>query len=67
MSTEEKMRAYIQRTKIKNAHGYKITSDEIQRLFEIVYNGDIWTAVTLAFNYGQAKGYRLAKKERAHV
>lgn len=62
MSTEEKMNKYIQRTGIKGAERYELMLDEVQELCQMLRAGRAFDAIVLAFNYGRAKGYRLASK-----
>lgn len=62
MSEIEKMKRYIERTKMPKGNPYQMNMAEVLDLarataetpFDIVY---------LAFNYGKAKGYRAAKAE----
>lgn len=70
MNIIRRIETYINRTKFMDAGAvcrYSLDHNEITALYEKAESGDIWTAVVLAFKYGQAKGYRLAKKEAAHV
>ena len=62
MNELEKIEKYIERTKIANKNKYCIYTDEafaLKHLAEL----NCYKAIPLAFNYGQAKGYRAAKKE----
>lgn len=59
--TIEKMKRYIDRTKIENADRYGIVLLEVQALIGML-SGDKFAAITLAFNYGMAKGCRAAKR-----
>lgn len=63
MSTEEKMDAYIQKTKMRNTTRYELNLGEIQVMRNILLSGKMVEALKLAFNYGRAKGYRMAKRE----
>ncbi len=65
MSEIEKMKKYIERTKmpISQTSGYQMNVEEA---FELCYQA--WRCpdlpmemISLAFKYGQAKGYRAAK------
>ena len=66
MSTAEKMKAYIQRTAIKNADQYAMDFSEIDALYQMSEQGHIFDALLLSFRFGRAKGYRMAKKELRH-
>ena len=61
--SEQKMIAYIQKTPIRNAIRYEIYIPEIRTLYQMASNGRIYEAFGLAFEYGRAKGYRMAKNE----
>lgn len=63
MNTIETMRAYIDRTKIKNAENYCLKMSAIQVMYEIADLQSLCEAFELAFEYGRAKGYRMAKRE----
>ena len=64
----EKMKRYIARTKmnIAGASPYKMNISEAFELAHQAYGcGDLpIEIISLAFEYGQAKGYRAAKAER---
>lgn len=60
---EQKMIAYIQKTPIKNAIRYEIYIQEIRALYRMASGGRLYEAFGLAFEYGRAKGYRMAKNE----
>lgn len=68
MSEIEKMKRYIERTnmRIKNPLQYAMNTSEALELAHMVHAGDTLSieAVSMALNYGQAKGYRAAKAER---
>ena len=66
MSEQEKMNAYIDRTKIKNVERYTLRFCELCALYEIAESGKCYDALILAFRYGRTKGYRLAKSEVKH-
>lgn len=68
MSNKEKMLRYIERTNLGNTHRYQMVLSEIQALYCIIRTGKIFEALELAFDYGMAKGYRMAKnqKEQKH-
>lgn len=63
MSEQEKMVAYIERTKMKNTDRYCLVLSDIQVMYEMVKSGNSFGAFELAFEYGRAKGYRMARKE----
>lgn len=60
MTEIEKIQKYIDRTKIQDPLKYNLRASE---WIAIVNTNDILDAVSLAFNFGRAKGYRAAKKE----
>ena len=62
MSEVEKIRNYIDKTKIKCSRAY---TWDLQELFALYYMSEIdpFESFRLAFNYGRAKGYRAAKAE----
>lgn len=55
----EKMRAYIQRTKISNKEKYDMRVNEAKAVYTL-YQTDAFEAIALAFQFGMAKGYRAA-------
>jgi hypothetical protein len=67
MSEIEKMKRYIERTKmdIKNPLQYAMNMREAFELSKQAHGcGDLpIEMINLAFNYGKAKGYRAAKAE----
>ena len=67
MSEIEKMKRYIERTRmsIKNPLQYAMNMREAFELAHMAGAGDALSikAISMAFNYGQAKGYRAAKAE----
>lgn len=65
MSEIEKMRRYIERTKMKKADRFYL---DMAEAFELARqardsSGVTLEVIALAFNYGKAKGYRAAKAE----
>lgn len=60
ITTIEQIEAYIQKTKMKNKEPYAITYSEYLALSAIE---DQVSVIERAFEYGMAKGYRMAKKE----
>lgn len=66
MSEIEKMQKYIERTKMENGHLYQMNMREAFDLAKMAQTGSSFSieAISMAFNYGQAKGYRAAQAER---
>ena len=68
MSEIEKIQRYIARTNmgIKNPLQYAMNTKEAFELSHMGRTGDTLSieAISMAFNYGRAKGYRAAKAER---
>ena len=66
MTEIEKMQKYIERTKLDDGGHYKIGMHEAFELARQAYklNDLPIEIISLAFNYGKAKGYRAAKAER---
>lgn len=70
MSEIEKIKRYIQRTRLKEDDGYYLNIAEAMELTaEAAHNNSTAVAniINLAFNYGKAKGYRAAQAERRAV
>lgn len=65
MSEIEKMKRYIERTKVKFsiASPYNMYFSD---MLALRHSDDIGWALSLAFDYGRAKGYRAAKAEVKH-
>ncbi len=65
MSEIEKMKRYIERTKMKKADRFYLDMAEAFELTIQALNSDDFPleVISLAFNYGKAKGYRAAKAE----
>ena len=63
MTEIEKMKEYIQRTKIPNRNRYDIKYNEVCAINKALSNPT--EAVPLAFWYGMAKGYRAAFGKQA--
>lgn len=63
MSEIEKMKRYIERTKMDMPTAYSMNILEAFELSKQAYVcGDLpFEMISLAFNYGKAKGYRAAK------
>lgn len=62
MNEIEKMKRYIERTKMGNAMTYQMSIPEMLNLAHSA--AEVPTEIVcLAFNYGRAKGYRAAKAE----
>lgn len=65
MTEIEKMKKYIERTKLNLGDRFSMTLPETFALAgQAKYGGDFpFEVICLAFNYGKAKGYRAAKAE----
>ncbi len=63
MTEIEKMRRYIERTKVGKAGAYQMNLREMLDLAHTAAETPV-DVVCLAFEYGRAKGYRAAKAER---
>ena len=63
MSTRERMMAYIQKTKMGNPERYELVLCEMLSVLQLIEQNQLWEAIELCFDYGRAKGYRMAKKE----
>ena len=61
MSRIEKMEKYIARTKKPNAR-YDLYYWDIDAIYHLMEQNQV-QAISLAFTYGRAKGYRAARKE----
>lgn len=62
MTEIEKMKKYIERTKLNKSPSYQMSVCEILSLSHATAETPT-DAVCLAFEYGRAKGYRAAKAE----
>lgn len=54
------MKRYIEKTQVKHKDRYGMYCNDMRAIFAIAQI-DLFHAVSLAFAYGQAKGYRAAK------
>lgn len=65
MSEIEKMKRYIERTKLNDNDRFYLNMREAFELAIQARNSDDFPleVISLAFNYGKAKGYRAAKAE----
>lgn len=63
MSEIEKIKKYISRTKVDDSRYYLSYIETIAIAKTAHTHDDVLDAVSLAFKYGQAKGYRAAKAE----
>ncbi len=62
MSEIEKMKRYIERTKMGRADNYGLVFREVVELLHTATDtNSMFEIIALAFNYGKAKGYRAAK------
>lgn len=64
MPTEEKMKAYINKTQMGNTLPYSMTIQELQLAYEMTADNRFFEMLGLIFKYGMAKGYRKAQNER---
>lgn len=66
MSEIEKMKRYIERTKLNKHDRFYLDMAEAFELANQARESDDFPLeiISLAFNYGKAKGYRAAKAER---
>lgn len=66
MSEIERMQRYIERTKMKGADNYCLVYGEAVEMIQVGQDtiDGLFDVISLAFNYGKAKGYRAAKAER---
>jgi len=55
------MKQYIDHTRVKESEGYLATTKELLALAEYSRQ-DLFGALLLAFTYGRAKGYQMARK-----
>lgn len=64
MTEIEKMKKYIERTKLRKDDRFILGWPEALELTGSISTSDsAFAAINLAFNYGKAKGYRAAKAE----
>lgn len=64
--TAEEIRAYIERTSMKDPGGhYSLFLSEIDAIYDLSRT-DPFRAICLDFDYGKAKGYRLARSKQKH-
>lgn len=62
MSEIEKIQRYIERTRFPQKDYYYLSYQEIEMFHQELFRDSFRTMLTL-FNYGRAKGYRMAKSE----
>ena len=69
MSEIEKIKRYIQRTRLNENDGYYLGRAEILALMTAASKDTdcMFKTIATAFNYSKAKGYRAAKAERRAV
>jgi len=63
-SDVEKMNVYIRNTRMGKTARYCLTIGELQAVYLMIQNGKAFEALEMMFNYGQAKGYRMARRAR---
>lgn len=65
MTKIEKMKKYIERTKMGREDNYGLVFGEVVELLHTATDtNSMFEIIALAFDYGKAKGYRAAKAER---
>lgn len=62
MSKIEQIRKYIMATKIPDNEKYGMYLNDMKALYQLGKQ-DIYAMLSVAFQYGRAKGYRAAKRE----
>lgn len=62
MTNIEKMKRYIELTQMPDLDRYCMCMDDLHGLHDMLEQGE-FSALALAFEFGQAKGYRAAKAE----
>jgi len=60
----EKINAYINRTPIGDPSRFQVWTNELMAVRKMIKNGEEVEALVLMFNYGRAKGYRMARRAR---
>ena len=65
MTEIEKMKRYVERTKLKRTDRFGLNAEEALELANQAYSAGALpiNVINLAFRYGKAKGYRAAKAE----
>ena len=63
MSNIEKIRRYIELTDVKDGDKYSMRLSDICAIYELINAGTEYGAIAIAFDYGRAKGYRMARAE----
>ena len=58
----KKMNRYIKLTKVPQNARYSMVYGEVQALCYMALTGRVFEAIGMAFEYGQAKGYRMARR-----
>lgn len=65
MTEIQKMQRYIKRTPMKGADNYCLVySEAVELLNRAIGTNSMFEVITLAFDYGKAKGYRAAKAQK---
>lgn len=62
MNIQQGIEAYIQKTRMGNLDRYDMRMDEIIFLKRLIEVDKPYVALSLAFEYGRAKGYRAARR-----
>lgn len=59
----ERMKKYIAKTNVPRKTVYDLTIGECEGVAYVVKTQGVYDALMLMFDYGRAKGYRMAKAE----
>ncbi len=62
MSDVEKMNTYIRNTRMGETADFSLRTRELQAVYLMIQNGKAFEALEMIFNYGRAKGYRMARE-----
>ncbi len=60
----EKMNAYIRNTRMCETASFCLKIGELQTVYRMIQNGKAFEAIEMIFDYGRAKGYRMARRAR---
>jgi len=58
----DKMNAYIRNTRMGDTDGFRLTTKELLAAYRMIEKGEVFEALGLMFNYGRAKGCRMARR-----
>ena len=65
MRAAEQMESYVRKTKLLNEDNYDIRVSELNALYDTYQTSGLYRAFILAFNFGRAKGFRMANKGKS--